>query len=132
MPRHRFARGGPTETVAFHVVGFACDQRRQQRGQVCGVHLSVRRHDGSKLGPKLERMPATARNRGPNTLIGLVLDQLDWALDSSRNLRRRVFACIVDDDDVVDEPGNVLERGANQLRLVVGRHHNGDSSTREH
>jgi len=132
MPRHGFARGGPTKPVAFHVVGVACDQRRQQRGKVRGVHLSVGRHYGSEIGPEQERVPATGRDRGANTLIGLVLDQLDRALDGSRDRRRRVFAPVVDDDDVVDESRNVLERGANQLRLVVGRHHDGDSSTCKH
>ena len=41
-------------------------------------------------------------------------------------------ARIVYDDDVVDEEGNVLERSVDQLRLVVSRHHDRNSSTRKH
>lgn len=61
-----------------------------------------------------------------------MFDDLEGALDRPRNLGRRVETRIVDDDDVVDEAWNALDRTANQLRLVVRRHHNGDSSTCKH
>ena len=61
-----------------------------------------------------------------------MFDDLEGAFDRPCNLGRRVQACIVDDDDVVHEARNALDGAANQLRLVVRRHDNGDSSTRKH
>ena len=132
MPWHHFVGRRPVEAIALYIVGLPGDQRSQQGREVDWVHLSVRRHHRGQVRAEQERLPTPGRNRSTDTLVGFVLDELDGPEESARCLARGVDARVIYYDDVVHEARNALKRPPNQLCFVVRRHHDGDSSPREH
>jgi len=132
MPGHGLARFRPAQPIALHVVRLPRNQGRQQRGEIGRVHLSICRHHRGEVRTQQERVSATGRNRRANTLIGCVFEHVDGRLDGPRDLRGRVDARVIDDDDMVHEAGNTFEGPADQLLFIVCRHHDGDSFTLEH
>ena len=114
------------------VIGLARDQGRQQRGQVHRVHLPVCGHHGGEVCPERERVPATRRDRRAHSLIACMLDQDDGPRERPDDLGGGVETRIVDHDDVIHEARNAVERSRDQLRFIVRRHHDGDSSICKH
>jgi hypothetical protein len=132
MKRHLSLSDGSRETVTLHEVGLVIDERLQHVREVRGRHLPVGGQDHGEVGTPRQRTLATRCDGGAYTEIRSVRYEVDAARASTRCQRGAVRAPIIDDDHFVDEGRYPLECGADELHLVVGRHHCGDRLTFEH
>ena len=130
MPGHGLACGRPVETVALHVVGLTRQSAgASNAGKSAGCICPSAAMTAVKSAPSDNAclQPVVIAEPTPR-LAGCSINSMGRST-ARAILHRRVYARIVDDDDVVDKARNVLERAAYQLRLVVGRHYDRDSST---
>ena len=129
---HGVSRARPIQPIPLHEVGVVRDQRREQRRQIVGRHLTIRGHDGDQIYVGLLRALATGGDGCTHAEVFRVLDERDAPTRLFRSRRGLVPAPVIDHDDVVYVARDAFERALDERRLVVGRHHHGDRSSVEH
>ena len=113
VPRHAPSNRRPAQPVAFDVICFARNERREQTRQVCSVHLTVGRHDGNEVHAERDRSSTTGRDCSTHTEVDGVANQLDRPRAPKRSSARAILAPIIDDDGVVHEARDSGKCGEN-------------------
>ena len=132
MERHAYFRCGPREAVAFHEVGLVVEERREHARQIFGRHLPIGGQHDSHIRVPCHRTPAARRDGGTHAEIGTMRDELEATGARTCCMGGAIRASVVYDEDLIDVRRNRLESGADELCLVVGRHHGGDRSAFQH
>lgn len=132
MERHVHYRSRPREAVAFHEVGLVVEERREHARQIFGRHLPISGQHDSHIRVSCHRKRAARRDGGTHAEIGTMRDELEATRARTCCMGRAIRAPVVYDDDLVDVRRNRLESGADELCLVVSRHHRGDRSAFQH
>lgn len=129
---HRAMRRRPGETIALREVGPPFDQWMEQRREVRRIHLSIGPHDCRKLDAQGLGAATPSRDCRADPTIVRMLENGDRPSTRSSELRCRVGASVVHDDEVVHEVRNASEHRLDVPRFVVRRHDDGNAVTSEH
>src|SRR5262245_56474000 len=121
------------EPVRLRVLDLAARDRACEAFELGPVHLVVGGHDAGDVDLLLERAPVAGRDRGADSAVRLVTEDLDARVASREGpLAGRVTRRVVDDVDPIDEIGNAAERVHDEALLVVGGHDDRDPLALEH
>ena len=104
----------------------------EQRREVRRIHLSIGPHDCRKLDAQGLGAATPSRNCRADPTIVSMLENGDRPSTRSSELRCRVGASVVHDDEVVHEVRNASEHRLDVPRFVERRHDDGNAVTSEH
>ena len=108
------------QSVCLRVVDLAAHDGPDERFEINGIHLVVRRHHADDVDRFVERALVPRHDRGADAAIALVHDNFDTLVtDRAGPLHRRVARRVVHDVDTVDERGDAAQRPPNQLLLAI-------------
>ena len=121
------------ESIRLRVVELTAHDRRRERLQLVRVHLVVAGHHRDRVDSGRQCQLVAGDDRCTDPAVAIVRDDLDTrVVGRARTLGCRIGRGVVDDEDPVDEAGNALNSGCDQLLFVVRRHDDGNALTLEH
>jgi len=117
---HPPPRLGVRQAVALAIVHVTTRDGSDHCSEIVGVHLPIGSHHGGDVGPSVERDRVPRRNRGSDPAVPEMTHNHDARIVRlTCNGKCCVGARIVDDDNLVDEPRNCLDRSCDEAILVI-------------
>ena len=131
--RDQIPRLSGRQSVRLRIIELAARNGRDERLEVCGVHLVVRGHHADDVDTVRERALVAGDDRSTDAAVAVVRHDLDAGVAlAMRALDRRVARAVVDDVDRGRRRRECRRASRDQLFLVVRGHDDRDALAVDH